>query len=336
MPTLTKTSISEAVEASRRKWGGKPRYNIRWLLAHDPPVVFEDAAVKFVESVADRTKGEIAIEPVTTKDYFAGHGGEFRKNTDTLQVLRSGEVQMAHTYLASLGSLHKRIWGLDLPFLFRDHGHAMRVLDGPIGQELMQSLLAMQLRGIAYAYSGGYRIIPTTGKEIRRVEDFKGLRLRTAGNPMTTAFLESLGAIPVSAPLEQIRPLLKQDKIEAAETTYVRYWAQGLMKECPVLNETQHSLFMTILLVNEEYFQSLPKALREIIRECGFQAALEEREKSIDFEEELKRTMPKDGVRILPMSEEEKRRLRRAADPTYARFEPEFGVKFVRSIQEHS
>ncbi|MEM6991310.1 MAG: TRAP transporter substrate-binding protein DctP, partial [Myxococcota bacterium] len=173
------------------------RHKIRWVLTHDPIALFEEAARRFQGLVSEGSGGEIEVEVLTPTEYG---GGTRVAAPEVMRKVVDGELEMSQTYTTVLGKLYDRMWALDLPFLFGSHEHAARVLDGPIGRELLDGLVPHKVRGLAFTYSGGYRILSSTGKALQTIDDLRGVHMRTAQNPVVTALFESLGAHPHPAP----------------------------------------------------------------------------------------------------------------------------------------
>lgn len=312
------------------KTGTTPETTIRWILTHDPISLFEDAARSFAQSVSDLSEGSMEVQVFTPIEYGKG---KWIQPADVMQKVVTGEVQMSQTYTTVLGQLYGRLWALDLPYLFRDHGHAARVLEGEIGQELLEGLVPSGVRGLAFTYTGGYRLVSTTGQVVRSIDDFKGVRVRTSDNPVVKAVFEAIGARPHAAPLQHIPQLTEQDVIEAAESTWPRYWDMGHYKYQPVVADTGHSLFLTSLVVNEPFYQGLSASSKDVLHRSAIKAAAEEREKSVRDGDEAKRTWQAEGGNVVTWSEAERRRFAAAAEPVYERFAPEFGQSLIDGIR---
>jgi TRAP-type C4-dicarboxylate transport system substrate-binding protein len=306
------------------------RYRIHWVLTHDPIALFEEAARRFQSLVHERSNGEIEVRVSTPTEY--GNGTRVPAD-EVMRKVVSGELEMSQTYTTTLGRLAERLWALDLPFLFHSHEHAARVIDGRIGRELLDELEPHGLHGLAFTYSGGYRIVSSTGAAIRRIEDFAGLRVRTAENPVVTALFESLGAHPVPAPLPSIPALTEAGKIEAAESTWPRYWDMGHHAVQAVVNETSHSLFLTALTVNARFFASLPEHLKEVLSGAARETAYLERDKSVRDGLECRKACLEAGGVVHTLSRAESQRFERAAKPIHERFRPVFGNELLDRIQ---
>jgi len=179
---------------------------INWVIAHEPLELFLRAANKFSEKLKTLTNNELNVNVYTLSEYNAL---EFAlkplTHNDVLAEVESGRVEMTQSYTPQLGKYLKDMHVLDLPFLFKDHDHAKKILDGEIGSDLLNRLNENSpVRGLAFTYSGGFRIIPST-QAINAVEDFKGLKLRVSEkSPIAYDTFEAVGAIPIPMVIENI------------------------------------------------------------------------------------------------------------------------------------
>lgn len=303
--------------------------SIRWVLAHDPVSVFEEAARRFSEAVSRESRGQLEVRVFSNADMAPG-----RRLTpaEAIAKVAAGEIEMCQTYTSALGQLNNKLWVLDLPYLFRDHDHAWRVLDGAIGRDLMAGLLPHDIRGLAYTYSGGYRVISSAKRRIRRWEDLKGLAIRTSPSPVATALFSHLGARPVPALLDQATALCRSGEVEAAEITYPRYWHQKLDAFHPVLSDTHHSLLLTMIVVNERFYQSLPAAERRLLAQAARESAAVERATSLAEGEKGRRACLDRGFDVAALSAVEAKRFAKAARPVHERFAPLLGAGLIARV----
>ncbi|MBI3552415.1 MAG: TRAP transporter substrate-binding protein [Elusimicrobia bacterium] len=306
------------------------KYRIRWVLAHEPAGVFEQAAKEFSRLISAETKGEIEVRIISAKEF--GHDRVVAPD-EVAREVASGAIEMTQTYTTTLSRRSENLLVLELPYLFRSHGHAAKVLDGAIGRELLASLEPLNMKGLAFTYSGGYRILPTTAREIRSPQDLKGLRVRTENTPVEAAIFRTLGAEPVPAGFDDTVALAKAGKIDAGETTLPRF-ADGHQEEgLPVINETRHTLFLTAVLINQKFYDSLPKGDQDAISRAALRMARTERKRSIDEGEAVKRNAIAKGEKFISLTPKERARFAAALQPVYAEFAPRFG-NMVKRIQE--
>ncbi len=308
-----------------------PSFVVRWVLAHEPVAVFEKASRRFGELIRERTGRRMDVRVLTCS--------EFGKGTpvsplNVAGALMQGKLEMTQTYTPLLGLYAFDLWALDLPFLFRDHAHAARVLDGAVGQRLMRGLRRFGVRGLAFTYSGGYRLIAAKDRQIRRWEDFAGLRLRTSHSPVAVRLIESLGAEPIPSPAESIVALAQSGEIDSAETTYPRYWALDQGSTLRTLNETWHSLFLTVMAVSDRFYASLPPAYQQALESAAREVAVMERAQSVADGEMARRGALERGMTVVTMSEDERRRFARRTEPLYEQFAPLFGRDLLDALRQ--
>lgn len=308
---------------------------IRWVLTHEPIALFEEAARHFRSFVEEASKGALRVEIKTPSDYGELLKGRPHRATpaEVIQDVIAGRLQMSQSYTSALGATHERLWTLELPFLFEDHQHAAQVLDGEIGRELLDGLLPHGLRGLAFTYSGGYRIISSTGHRIKRLEDFRGLRIRCAQNPVAEALFKRLGATAHPAPLQAIPELTERNQIDAAESTWPRYRDMGHHRVQPTVNDTAHSLFLTTLVINEAFFQSLHPTHRHILQAAALDTARLERERSVGDGEKARQLHLSEGQPVAELPLAERLRMMALVLPLHEEFAPRFGQSLISRIK---
>lgn len=300
------------------------KYEIQWVLAHEPVSVFERAAKAFAEEVKKESGGQMTVTIVNSAKM---NGGDVVGADKAYSMVKSGKLQMTQTYSSYLGQHSDKFWLMDLPFLFRDHAHAARVLESKIGQNVLASLEKDNVSGLAFTYSGGYMILPTKGAAIAKVEDFKGLKIKVNQNsPVGNAVMETLGAVPVVA---------KQS--DGYETTFVRVldYSNSAEQDKKFINNIGHSLFLTTILINKEYMDSLPPKFQDIIRKASVNAARLERTDSLRDSEKAKKDCEAKGYKIVDMSPAELERMKTAVvKPVYEKFAPVVGKDTIAAVQK--
>lgn len=332
MSVLMTSSLAHGAEAVE-----KPQFKIRWLLAHEPARVFERAAKQFKAEVEKNSGGRIAVEVLTPSEFTAKYGVDpkFKHGPllDDVALVKAGEIEMTQTYTTSLGRLNPKMWVFDLPFLFRDHAHAKAVIDGEIGQKVMANLVKNDVRGLAFTYSGGYRVISSREKPISKVDDFKAMTIRTSTSPIARATFEKLGAKTVPMSHDEGILKVKDGSLMAAETTIARY-DDAQQKATPILNDTQHSLFLTSMVVNEKFYAKLPQELKDVVYKAARVAAETERQDSLKDESELRSAFADKGMKVVAMPKAEVEKMRALTKPVYKQFNSMLGADLIQSIEQ--
>ena len=306
---------------------------VKWVLAHEPIDLFKIAADSFTKEVTAKTNGGVVFEVMSLPEYEAKYNHKKKiPYTRFVSKIQNNDIEMSQTYTTDLGRLSNPMYALDLPFLFRDHAHAQKVLEGKVGEELLAGLSSKNIRGLAFTYSGGYRIIPGV-KKITTVEDFKGLKIRTSLSPVARDTFETLGATTFAMSLDDIDQGIRSGKINQAESTYARYFPMGQNKVANIVNETNHSLFLTSIIMNEKFWQSLPENYRVIMKEAAINAARLERDHSVKVGLETREECLKSGVEIYTLDKAEQEKMKIALAPVYKKFSPMIGKELIAEIQ---
>jgi len=305
----------------------------KWLLAHEPVELFKIAAETFSKEMKEKTNGNFEIEVLTVSEYESKYNnGRKLKRNELVPVVQKGNVEMSQTYTTDLGQLSRTMYVLDLPFLFENHQHAQKVLEGNIGDQILAGLDNHRLKGLAFTYSGGYRIVPGK-KKLSKVEDFKGAHVRTSSSPIAKETFRLLGATPVQLTLGEVEANFKNGKIDQAESTYARYFPLGQDKEAKIVNETNHSLFLTSIIVSQKFWKTLPDEYKKIMKEAAVKAARIEREESILAGVKTREEAVKSGVEVVTLSNEEVLKMKKVLKPVYDKYTPYLGAELINGIR---
>jgi TRAP-type C4-dicarboxylate transport system substrate-binding protein len=223
---------------------------------------------------------------------------------------------------------------LDMPFIFRDHEHAARVLDGEIGQELMDSLASKSnIKGLAFTYSGGFRAI-IGNRVIECMDDMKDMTVRVAHCPVAEDTIKALGATPVVMPIEQLRDAIGTKTVDAGESTYPRIYGMKQNETAGVINHTEHSLFLTTLIMNKGLWNELTVEQQQIFHDAALAAAHVERAESLEDVEITRARAEKDGIQVVDLSEQTRKEFKQATQSIYTKYQDYFSNNLISRIQQ--
>lgn len=302
---------------------------VRWLIAHEPEHLFIRTAKAFASIIEQETNGQLKIEILTTAEYCKKY--DYDKEIgygDPLDLLCENKIEMTQTQVHRFAHWSKDFRSLDLPFLFRDHDHATRVLEGEIGQDLCKSLnKTNELRGLAFTYSGGYRVIGSN-KPITKFEDFSDLRVRVTPNPVNVDTMAFIGAKPKVMPHNYGYDAIESGDLDAAETTYLRFKGTHIVK-------TNHSMFLTTIAVNENFYNSLDEETQIAMNRAALKAARLERQWSIEDAKQFEKDCEQNGITITTLSQEDQEKFRTKALNVHKAWRNEFYPGLIDKITKH-
>ena len=147
---------------------------IRWVIAHEPLSLFVRAAEDFQRFVNEAQSAEkIEVEVMTLGEYSMKYNdGVLVTKHDLLDLMEQGKIEMSQMYTTWLAEdIEHDMLALEMPFIFEDHDHATRVLEGEVGESLLEKITEKSnVRGMAFTYSGGFRNI-ITDKPVTSLKD---------------------------------------------------------------------------------------------------------------------------------------------------------------------
>ena len=308
---------------------------IRWVLAHEPIELFLRAAKRFKKTMEEIAPGVLDYEIMTLSEYSDKYqNGKKVTKHDLIDLMEAGEIEMSQMYTSTLGRKHHRdLWALDMPFLFRDHDHAQKVLEGEIGQSLLAGLNEKtNVHGLAFTYSGGFRMIPAN-VVIDKIEDFKGQPLRCNMSPIATETFIAVGADPHQIELEEINEGVQDGRIVGGESTYPRFYGLKQNEHMSVINDAEHSLFLTSILVAKDFWNTLDDDIKEKIEYASFDAARSERQESVEDISVVKARCVDDDIAVHTMAIEERVKFQKATEYLYDKFGDMFSTGLLNKIK---
>lgn len=309
--------------------------HVKWVIAHEPIGLFLKVADAFAKEVNEQTGGKFNIEVLSLSDYATKYndGKKVTKN-DLMELVNTGAIEMSHIYTTWLADYNKDLHALDLPFLFRDHDHADAVLEGSIGTELLAGVSKQSnIKAMSFTYSGGYRVVPANFRA-DTVEAWQGKTVRTSRSPVAVETFKLLGAQPKEhIALEEMNAAAKAGQIEAGESTYVRVFPLQQNEAFAVVNDTAHSLFLTSIIVNQDFFKQFDQETQEIMAKAAFNAARKERRESVADIPNILAECAAKGVEVVKMSATEQQKFKEVTSSVYEKFADYFTKGLVQSIQ---
>ncbi|MSU73961.1 TRAP transporter substrate-binding protein [Candidatus Kaiserbacteria bacterium] len=326
--------IFQSVSTPTKSISKTPPVQVKWLIAHEPISLFDRANKVFVDEFNKESDGTIEIHIVGPKDFGSDNGHLL--TSEVFKALDGGQVQLATIVVTGLKTLDPKLEVLSLPFLFKSESAAGQVLDGPIGEELLETVNASTTaRGLAFTFSGGLMAIQSNSKQIRNLEDLKGLRIGTINGPVAEATLQSFGAITVPLDSGKGSPAINKllDTYDGIETPYTRIDTRSSSTVPRYVSETNHSFFLTTILASDSFYNSLSAQDKGALVKAARAAAVAEREDSIALKEKNKVTLQERGTTIVTVSADATAAFKAKVVGVYAKFAPLFGADLIQKIQ---
>ena len=148
-----------------------------------------------------------------------------------------------------------------LPFVFRSVEHMRKVMDGPIGDEILAAFTPHGMVGLAY-YDSGARSFYNSKRPVTKVEDLKGLKIRVQQSDMFIALVNALGANATPMPFGEVYSALQTGVIDGAENNWPSYESTRHFEVAKHYSETEHSMTPEVLVMSKRSWDRLTQLIR--------------------------------------------------------------------------
>ncbi len=178
-------------------------------------------------------------------------------DTEALAGLRSANFEITTLSNGAFSSFSDAYAELSVPFFYPNKEVARAVLDGEVGQAMKAKAEEDLGVKVMLVKDMGFRVVTTSGKEIKTVPDFKGIKIRTQQDPVQMAAFEALGCSVQSIPFSELYTSLQQKVIDAQENPWTNIYYKQFYEVQSYAIETNHIETALIYIMNKEFWNSL-------------------------------------------------------------------------------
>ncbi|WP_420963679.1 TRAP transporter substrate-binding protein [Brucella sp. IR073] len=265
-------------------------------------------AVKYMgQLVSDRTNGRIKIN--------VSNNASLGSEKDTIEQTRFGVIDMNRVNAAPFNNLVPQTVVLGLPFLFRDTDHMHKVVDGPIGEEILAAFEPHGLVGLAY-YDSGARSFYSK-KPVEKLEDLKGMKIRVQQSDLWIAMMDAFGANATPMPFGEVYSSLETGVVDGAENNWPSYESSRHFEVAKNFTLTEHSLNPEILVMSKISWDKLTPEDQKIIKQAAKDSVGKMRELWQAREKESEAKVRAAGVNVIKV---DKAPFIEAMNPVYDKF----------------
>ena len=251
---------------------------------------------------------------------------------DTIEQTKIGALQMVRVNIAPMNNICAETQVPTMPFLFRSVDHLHKVLDGPVGEEILKSCEKQGFVGLAY-YDSGARSMFTAKKPVRSFADMKGLKVRVQQSDLFVAMVEALGANPTPMPYGEVYTALKTGIVDAAENNWPSYESSRHFEAAKFYNLSEHSLAPEVLVFSKKVWDTLPGQDQALLRQAAKDSVPFMRKLWDEREVKSRGVVEKAGIQVVQLAN--KKEFLDAMAPVYAKFAATPRLKdLVKRIQE--
>jgi tripartite ATP-independent transporter DctP family solute receptor len=270
------------------------------------------------------TNGRLSVQM-----FAAMHLGGEKEAIEQAQI---GALAMARVSVGALGPVVDALNVINLPFLFRNTAHMQKVIDGPIGQELLDAVTNDAKAGLVGLcwMDAGARSVYDTKRPIQTLADLKGLKIRVIGNPMFVDMMNALGGNGVAMGYDQVFSALQTGVIDGAENNPPSFVFDNHYQVAKYYTLTEHLIVPEMLVFSRRTWNTLSKADQDLVRKLAREAQLEERTLWAAYEKQAMDKAKAAGIQVFEVAD--KKPFQDAVKPVWDKYGPRF-ADVVRRVQ---
>lgn len=209
--------------------------------------------------IESRSNGRIKVEIYPS--------GQLGTMGDMLEQVKNNTLEATSTTVGGIAAYVPEIQVTDLPYMLRDDAVAAELQRSPFFDDLRTLILEKtgNILLVGVGNTGSWRNFATTKKQVKTVEDLKGLRLRTIQSDLQMEFVRSLGASPTACDMSELYSALSTGVVDGTKNSIGDYVPMGMGEPLNHILLDGHTYIFGFTWLSKAWLDSLPADLRGIV-----------------------------------------------------------------------
>ena len=255
-----------------------------------------EAALKFAEVAKAQSGGRIEVSVAPS--------AQLGDDAAMVTAIRTGALDLSANSQGAVATAVPEYAAFGMPFLFSTPADAFRLLDGALGKELADKSVAKGMVVLGY-WDNGIRHMTNSKRPIVKVDDMKGLKMRTPPDAVLVDIMQALGADAQQIKFAELYVALQQGVVDGQENPLVNFHASKLYEVQKHLALTSHMFQMTPLLMSKRSWDRLTNDDRKALTEAAAEATTLQRKLSQDADDKLLDDLKAKGVQVTKVDKAE-------------------------------
>ena len=256
-------------------WGGAP------LVAHAQTVLraADVHPAGYPNVVAIENMGK-KLEAATNGRYKIQMfpGGVLGSEKEMVEQTQVGAIQIARISLGVIGPVVPDVNVFNMPFVFRDEAHMRKVIDGPIGDEILQRITNSPAKLVALGWMDSGSRSLYTKKAVRQMSDLKGQKIRMMGNPLFVDTMNAMGGNGISMGHNEVFGALQTGVIDGAENNPpTLFTSNQYTAGIKYYTLTNHLIIPEIFVMSKVTWDKMAPADQALVKKFAREAQMEQR-----------------------------------------------------------
>jgi tripartite ATP-independent transporter DctP family solute receptor len=279
-----------------------------------------EAIVRMGGKLEKATAGRYSIQMYPSMQL----GGE----KEMIEQAQVGALQIARISVGPMGTIVDEFNVFNMPFVFKDEAHMRKVIDGPIGAEMLDKLSKSSARLIALGWMDAGTRNVYSDKPVTKPADLKGMKIRMMGNPLFVETMNAMGGNGIAMGFNELHQALQSGVVDGAENNEPTLFAQNHYQtpKGKVYSLTGHLIIPEIFVYSKASWDKLPKGDQDLIKKLSREAQLEQRKLWDAYVAEATGKLKAAGVKFV---QADKEAFYKATQPV----RDKYGAKYASLIQ---
>lgn len=293
------------------------------VVAEDTPK--HKAALKFKELAEKASNGNIEVQVFPNSQLY--------KDAEEFPALQSGAVHYLAPGTAKFAVTVPQWQVFDLPYAFANKEAAYKVIDGPITQELYKLLNSQKMLGVAM-WDNGFRYFTNSKKEMRKPDDFKGLKFRADGKP-AERLVQALGGTAQVMAFAEVFNALQQGVVDGQLNTFSNIYSMKFHEVTKYMTLSGTMSYLGYAVVTgADWYAKLPDSQRKILDQAMKDATAYERQIAQTENDEAFEKIKQSGkLQTITLNDSEIAEWKAASEKVYPQYEKEIGKDLMDKVR---
>lgn len=247
------------------------------------------ALVHMAEVLDEKSSGRLNLE------IFAN--SQLGSEAECVEQLQQGALDLTKTSAGPLENFIPEIAVLGVPYVFRSEDHCWKVLEGPIGDEILAAGERVGFKGLCY-FDAGARSFYTVNRGIMTPADLAGLKIRVQQSKTAMAMVEALGGSPTPIDWGELYSALQTNQVDGAENNLPSFYSNRHFEVCRHFTRNEHTRVPDVLLVSEQTWQTLSPEEQEWLQQAAYESADRQRQLWSDETHRVLEALAAEGVEV--------------------------------------
>jgi len=257
-----------------------------------------EAIVRMGAKLEKATAGRLSIQMFPSMQL----GGE----KEMIEQAQVGALQIARISVGPMGPIVDELNVFNMPFVFKDEAQMRKVIDGPIGAEMLDKLTKSSARLVALGWMDAGTRNVYSDKPVTKPADLKGMKIRMMGNPLFVETMNAMGGNGIAMGFNELHQALQSGVVDGAENNEPTLLAQNHYQtpRGKVYSLTGHLIIPEIFVYSRASWDKLPKADQDLIRKLSREAQMEQRKLWDAYVAEATGKLKAAGIKFVPADKE--------------------------------